>query len=110
MSSLAVSRRFDGALNVDVTEFQTDLVPIVSAEKVKAGLHGLVAHGLSALRRGPALTFALQAVTKTPTAASTFWAAERLRNHSERLRPSTHVREALHADITEFQTDLHPCS
>ena len=33
MSSLAVSRRFDGALNVDVAEFQTDLVPIVSAEK-----------------------------------------------------------------------------
>ena len=46
MSSLAVSRRFDGALNVDVTEFQTNLVPyprihfmltsyspIISAEK-----------------------------------------------------------------------------
>ena len=46
ISSLTVSRRFDGALNVDITEFQTDLVPstrfhfmllscapIISAEK-----------------------------------------------------------------------------
>merc|ERR1711872_1205277 len=33
VSSITASLRFDGALNVDFTEFQTNLVPIISAEK-----------------------------------------------------------------------------
>jgi tubulin alpha len=96
ISSLNASLRFDGALNVDVTEFQTNLVPyprihfmlssyapIISAEKHT--MNNLVLLKLPTPHSSPLLSW-LNVIQDTESKWPAVWCTEEMLSHPQRCQ------------------------